>query len=318
MINGKLLGLGTAAIGRPQYINIRQQGVPAGDLAAFRRRGMQLLQYAYECGIRHFDTAPGYGMAENMIQEWLDLNAPQEISISTKWGYTYTANFSPNATVHEVKEHSLAKLNEQWQTSRSLLPQLRTYQIHSATLETGVLENDEVLHRLAYLKEAFGLQIGMTTTGANQAEVMARGLNVMVNAQPLFDSFQVTFNVFDQSLGKLLKEAVGRGKSIIIKEALANGRVFPSQTYRHYQPAYEYLGQLADQYRVGIDAVALRFCLDSLPKVLVLSGASTEEQLVQNLLANSFTLTEEEMNNLHGLAVPAGEYWGERKRMTWN
>ena len=63
------------------------------------------------------------------------------IEIATKWGYTYTANFDANATVHEVKEHSLSKLNEQWNFSKQLLPYLKVYQIHSATLETGVLEN---------------------------------------------------------------------------------------------------------------------------------------------------------------------------------
>ncbi len=50
-------------------------------------------------------------------------------------GYTYIANFDFNATIHEDKNHSLEKLNQQWEKSKQLLPNLKLYQIHSVTQE---------------------------------------------------------------------------------------------------------------------------------------------------------------------------------------
>ena len=167
-----LLAFGTAAIGRPQYINIRQQIAEPFTLETFRRKGLQMLEDAYQLGIRYFDTAPGYGIAEQLLIEWASTKDDSEIEIATKWGYTYTAYFDPNAKVHEVKEHSLSKLNEQWSQSQQLLPQLTTYQIHSASFETGVLENEEILNRLAELKAEYSLHMGLSVTGSNQMEVL--------------------------------------------------------------------------------------------------------------------------------------------------
>ena len=105
------LGLGTAALGRPQYINIRQENTNNSTLEAFRKHSFSVLEEAYNLGIRYFDTAPGYGLAEKLVLEWLQTKNDASIEIGTKWGYTYTANFDANATIHEVKEHSFSKLN---------------------------------------------------------------------------------------------------------------------------------------------------------------------------------------------------------------
>ena len=312
------IGFGTAAIGRPQYINIRAERARPFSLDAFRKNGLDLLEVAYQKGVRYFDTAPGYGIAEEMLIDWINQKKDPGIEIATKWGYTYTANFDPLAKQHEVKEHSLAKLNEQWEHSRKLLPWLRTYQIHSATLETQVLENKEVLARLADLKQQHSLYIGLTTTGVNQIEVLQRALKVQVHEEPLFDAFQVTYNVFDQSLANISEELFIQNKRIIVKEALANGRVFPNADYPHYSPAYTLLQELARKYQVGIDAIALRFCLQTVRPFTVLSGANNSIHLLSNLQGNEFLLDEKDIKRLKDKAIPPKVYWAERKRLAWN
>ena len=174
------------------------------------------------------------------------------------------ADFDPNATQHEVKEHSVAKLSEQWAYSKQLLPALNTYQIHSATLETGVLENQAILTQLAKLKREHNLLIGLTTTGTNQVEVIRKALDVRVDGIAIFDVFQVTFNVLDQNLASVASELHQQDKRIIIKEAMANGRVFPNVAYPHYAALYKALDDMAQRYGVGVDAIALRFCVDVL------------------------------------------------------
>lgn len=312
------IGFGMAAIGRPLYINLKQKPSTSFDRGAFRQKGATMLEKAYALGIRYFDTAPGYGMAEALLLDWLSAKEDANVEVATKWGYTYVANFDPNAARHEVKEHSVSKLNEQWEVSKAILPHLTTYQIHSATLETGVLNNKDVLSRLAELKEEYGLHIGLSTTGANHIEVLKKGLEVAVEGKGLFDAFQATYNIFDQSLANVATDIAAQGKRLIIKEAMANGRILPNKAYPHYSKTYDYLAQLAEQYEVGPDAIALRFCMDSIPAFKVLSGAATERHLIENLKAASFKLEEEAVERLKAYAVPPGQYWTERKQLQWN
>ncbi|MCD9634290.1 aldo/keto reductase, partial [Tenacibaculum maritimum] len=198
----KNIGLGTAAIGRPSYINIKDtfSKTKTFSQSAFKKKGIALLDIAYENGIRYFDTAPGYGIAETLLIDWVKTKNDPSILVGSKWGYTYTANFDPNAIQHEIKEHSLSKLNAQWQVSKQLLPYLRFYQIHSATLATGVLENQEILEKLHQLKTVHNLQIGITTSGANQTAILQKALSIKIAGVALFSVFQCTYNPLEQSI----------------------------------------------------------------------------------------------------------------------
>jgi aryl-alcohol dehydrogenase-like predicted oxidoreductase len=311
---------GTIALLSPnfQYINIRQEAHTPVDLAAFRQKGRDMLDMAYREGIRYFDTAPGYGLAEKLVLDWAHQKQDPTIEIATKWGYTYTANFDPNADVHEVKEHSLSKLNEQWATSKQLLPYLTTYQIHSATFETGVLNNKDILARLAELKQQHHLKIGLTTTGANQADVLDYAASIVLDRAPLFDVFQVTYNMLDQSVGRSwLRQLRQEGRRVVVKEALANGRLFPNANYPHYGRLYTILEELAESYHVGVDAIALRYVVDALQPFCVLSGAARADHLAGNLQTHAFQLTDAEIAALQSCAVPPRAYWAERKKLSW-
>ena len=312
------LGLGMAAIGRLHYINVRTNTVAKSDVNELKANGFKVLDEAYNLGVRYFDTAPGYGLAEDLLIEWLTTKNDKSIKVATKWGYTYTANFDKNATVHEVKEHSISKLKEQWQISKKLLPFLTTYQIHSATLETGVLENESVLNELAYLKSEFNLKMGISTTGENQVEVIKKALDVVVEGKPLFDAFQSTYNILDQSILSIADTLKHEGKKLILKETLANGRIFRNSNYPKYADFYNVLESLSKKYGVGVDAIALQFCTKTIPESMVLSGASTVTQLQENLKEGLFVLTEDELNQLKSFEVKPTWYWNERKELQWN
>ncbi|MGK0412999.1 MAG: aryl-alcohol dehydrogenase-like predicted oxidoreductase [Polaribacter sp.] len=312
------LGLGTAALGRPQYINVRQKNVDNSDLDTFKKHSFSVLEAAYKTGIRYFDTAPGYGLAEELVLEWLQTKNDSTIEIATKWGYTYTANFDTNAKVHEVKEHSVRKLNEQWNFSKQLLPYLKVYQIHSATLETGVLENTAVLERLAVFKKTHNLNIGLTTTGTNQVEVIKKALAVLVDGETLFDVFQVTYNFLEQSLLEISNELNRQNKSIVVKEALANGRIFRNYKYPHYNELYSVLEDLSKKYLVGVDAISLKYCEQTIPNSTVLSGASSICELQENVKLNNFSLSKEDIKSLNSFKKSPDFYWSERKKLQWN
>jgi len=313
------IGLGTVAIGRPLYINVRQStDEKPFSLPKFKEDGLQVLEDAYNNGIRFFDTSPGYGLAEQLLVNWLKTKNNPGIIVSTKWGYTYVANFEPNAKEHEVKEHSIDKLNNQWEFSKMLLPYLKVYQIHSATFETGVLENKEVLKRLHEIKKEHNITIGLTTTGDNQTEVIEKGLSVEVENEALFQSFQCTFNILDQSVSEYAEALQNLSGPFIIKEALANGRLIPNSKYPEYFLLYDFLMELADKYNVEVDAIAMRYCIDKFQKAKVLSGADNCIHLRANLRANQFSLTQDELKKLDSFGIESTEYWKERKSLEWN
>lgn len=313
------IGFGTAAIGRPQYINLRSSSNSVKfNKEKFSEEGEAILTAAYQKGVRHFDTAPGYGIAEQIIIDWIRKHQPQNITVSSKWGYSYVANFNHEAKVHEIKEHSLEKLNEQWAKSKQLLPQLNIYQIHSATLDSGVLDNKSILQRLHEIKQQYKIKIGLSTSGESQNEIIEKALKIRVNKQDLFDSYQVTYNVFDQNLLKIKNLLVNQNKCVIIKEALANGRIFPNRKYKNYSSTYQILKQLAAKYKVNEDAIALRFCIDTIQPSTVLSGAINSAQLTSNLDALKFELSTLEIDQIKALSSEPSFYWEERKLLPWN
>jgi len=318
METGTNIGLGMAAIGRPQYINVRAEKVHEDfSPERFRQRGLRMLDYAYDQGLRFFDTSPGYGMAESILSEWLRDKDDATISVATKWGMSYVAGFDPKAKVHEVKEHTLERLNAQWASSQILLPHLETYQIHSATLDTGVLDNREVLLRLYEIGQEHKLTMGLTATGIHQVGIIEKAMDITIGGKPLFQSFQCTYNIMEQSILRLKTALESGGRQLILKESLANGRLMPNPRYSKHSALYLELERLAQKYDVGTDAVALRFCMDSFPGAICLSGASTQDQLCANLQAQHFRLEQDEMEQLHGYAGATEDYWYERQQLPW-
>jgi aryl-alcohol dehydrogenase-like predicted oxidoreductase len=313
------IGLGLAALGRPEYINIRDESTHDKSKDAFRENAFSVLDFAYKSGIRYIDTAPSYGKGEEFLTNWNSEYQYKDVSLSTKWGYTYVANWELGFNgAHEIKEHSLEKLIEQWQVSKKLQSQLKIYQVHSATFESGILENKEVLKQLYEIKKETGLQIGITTSGTNQSEIIEAALKIKVENEDLFDSFQVTYNIFEQSTHAILKHLLQLGKTVIIKEALANGRIFKNENFSHYKKLYLVIDSLAKKYRVGTDAIALRFIMDNLEPTYLLSGASSIDQLEQNIKAYSFKLDKEELKVLQSFKTDSHKYWKERNELSWN
>src|SRR4029078_441860 len=95
---------------------------------------------------------------------------PRDVVVGSKWGYVYTAGWEVDADPPEVKHHDAETLRRQTAETREHLGErLALYQIHSATPESGVLENDAVLAELRDLRAAGGA-VGGAGRGAAAAE----------------------------------------------------------------------------------------------------------------------------------------------------
>jgi aryl-alcohol dehydrogenase-like predicted oxidoreductase len=311
------LGLGLAAIGRPDYINIRSQQ-PDKSRPVFKQNSFKVLDEAYRLGIRHFDVAASYGYGEQFLLEWLSKRKHNDVSCSTKWGYTYMANWKIGYSgKHEIKEHSLEKLNEQWSYSKQFLPWLTIYQIHSATIESGVLDNAPVLERLQAIKNKYKIKIGISTSGPGQKDVIEKAETIVLEDAPLFDAYQVTYNLLEQSVFESLQNLISKGKIVIIKEALANGRLFRNNDYPNYTEVYKVLDTVSREFNMSVDAIALKFIIDTLEPNLILSGAANPVELQSNTTCMNIELSPSVLERLKGLQIDSEYYWSERSCLPW-
>jgi aryl-alcohol dehydrogenase-like predicted oxidoreductase len=316
------LGLGLAALGRPGYINLGHADDLAGEYSpeSMEARAHRVLDAAWAGGVRYFDAARSYGRGEAFLGSWLASRdvAPEDVTVGSKWGYVYTAGWQVDARVHEVKEHSAAVLRRQLAETRALLgAHLDLYQIHSATPESGVLDDGQVIDELARLR-ASGVRVGLSVSGATQAATIRQALAVERDGRPLFDAVQATWNLLDPSAGEALAEARERGLGVIVKEALANGRLTERNADPAFAGGFALLSAQAQRLGTSVDAVALGAALAQPWADVVLSGAATAEQLHSNLAATGGAWDDEAAHRLSALAVAPEAYWSQRSALRWN
>jgi aryl-alcohol dehydrogenase-like predicted oxidoreductase len=283
---------------------------PDRSVGALRRRTHTVLDAAYAWGVRYFDAARSYGRAEEFLASWLAERGigPDEVTVGSKWGYEYTGGWRVDAEKHEAKDLGVSALRRQLDETRGLLGEhLDLYQIHSATLESGVLEDEAVLSELKDLKET-GVAVGLTVTGPRQAETIARALEIGV-----FDAVQATWNLLERSASETLARAHEAGLGVIVKEALANGRL----TTREGGVDESFLA-LARERGQSPDTLALSAALSQPWADVVLSGAATVEALRSNLSALEAPSYDRETDRrLLSVCEEREHYWSERASLPW-
>lgn len=299
------LGLGLAALGRPAYITAGRPGdMPSRrSVEVMEARTHEVLDAAWAAGIRYVDCARSYGLAERFLGTWLASHPGrrERLVVGSKWGYRYVGEFRMDAAVHEVKEHSLAMLDEQWpQTLEALGGPPDVYLVHSATVDSPALRDPAILARLESLAST-GVRVGLSTSGPRQGEAVDAAL-----AAGPFSVVQATWNLLEPSAGPALARAHDAGWFVVIKEALANGRLAPGgdAAARARQAAHD---------EQTPDASAIGCALGQPFADVVLSGAVTAEQLASNLAAR----VPADGTDVAPLAEPPERYWSERSARPW-
>ena len=304
------IGLGLAALGRPAYITSGRGGdLPDRSVPGLRSRTVLMLDAAYDSGIRYFDAARSYGRAEEFLGRWLAERRHTGAVAGSKWGYRYTGGWRLDADRQEVREHSLGMFTAQLAQTRAILgDQLALYQVHSLTEDSGLLADRALLAALGRLR-ASGVIVGLTTSGPGQASTLRRALQATVDGEPLFSVAQVTWNLLEPSVGPAAAEAAAARRTILVKEALANGRLAAG---REPGGRLAPIAALAATRGVPADAIAIAAALANPWAGVVLSGAVTPWQLRSNLAA----LTIRDLPPLD-LAEPPASYWAARAARPW-
>jgi len=295
------IGLGLAALGRPGYINLGHDEdlAPGRAVEDLRVRTHELLEQAWQAGVRYFDAARSYGLAEKFLGEWLTPERRTHLTIGSKWGYTYVGDWRPDADTHEVKSHDLATFERQWpETLQALGGPPDIYLVHSLTTDSPALDDKRLLDRLRELTDS-GVRVGLSTSGPRQAETLRKAVDL---GTP-FSAVQATWNVLEPSAGPALAEAHDAGWFVVVKEAVANGRL----TSRAGETPFN---EFAHQRGIAPDALAIGAAMAQPWADIVLSGATTASQLASNLAYRvDGPLTE--------FTQQPEEYWTERSALPW-
>ncbi|WP_371401166.1 aldo/keto reductase [Kribbella sp. NBC_00662] len=295
------IGLGLAALGRPGYINLgHDEDLPPGRAVEdLRVRTHELLEQAWWAGVRYFDAARSYGLAEQFLGEWLTPERRAQLTIGSKWGYTYVGGWRTDAATHEVKDHGLATFERQWpETLQALGGPPDFYLVHSLTADSPALDDKRLLDRLTELADS-GVRVGLSTSGPRQSETLRKAIDL---GTP-FSAVQATWNVLEPSAGAALAEAHEAGWFVVVKEAVANGRL---TSHAGETPFNEF----ARQHGTAPDALAIGAAVAQPWADIVLSGATTASQLASNLAYRvDGPLTE--------FIQQPEEYWTERSGLPW-
>jgi len=307
-----VLGIGLAALGRPGYITLGHGKDFAEDssVEGMRSNAWSVLDAAHVRGITYFDAARSYGLGEEFLASWLDQRAIGECDavVGSKWGYVYVAEWQVEADQHEVKIHSRANLDNQYEESLGILgSRLALYQIHSATLDSGVLERTDVLSKLAEMRDS-GLIVGASTSGPAQGATIERMLEIEIDGRLLFGVVEATWNLLEPSAGGSLAQAHDAGLGVIVKEAVANGRL----TARDREVA-DRIKPTTQEWTV--DAVAIAAAIRQPWASVVLSGAANTQQLQSNV--GSLDVPDAVVDELEPVAEDPDRYWTTRSGLRW-
>jgi aryl-alcohol dehydrogenase-like predicted oxidoreductase len=298
------IALGTAALGRPAYINLGRDGALPAErtVEAMREACFEVLDAAYAAGIRWVDAARSYGRAEEFVGAWLASRGPADVTVSSKWGYEYTADWQTDVDVHEVKEHSLSRFTRQWAETRALLD-VDLYQVHSLTADSPLFKDKALQSAMSEI----GVPLGFSTSGPAQPDTIRRAFDLRVNGQRLFSAVQSTWNILETSAGPALAEAHAVGARVMVKEVMANGRlaVDPPRA----------VADIANRNVAGPDAIAMAAALAQPWADIVLSGAASVQQLHANLIP--VELDAIDLQLLSDVVEAPAEYWSRRAHLAW-
>jgi aryl-alcohol dehydrogenase-like predicted oxidoreductase len=317
------LGVGLAAVGRPGYITLgraRDLGARRDPDALFARTA-DVLDAARAAGVRYVDAARSYGRAEEFLARWLGARrlAPDAVTVGSKWGYAYTAGWRVDAPVHEQKELTLARFRTQLAESRALLgDRLALYQIHSATIDSGVFADDALLAALVdeRTKGSYAA-VGLTLSGLSSAAALRAAMAARSSGEPVFDVVQATFNLLEPSLAPFLRDAHAAGLGIIAKEVHANGRLTPADDRPEDAPLRQTLHATATSAGMTVDQLALAWVLSHDFVDVALSGAATVAQLHSHASATTARLPAAATSTLAALSEPPATYWHTRSTLRW-
>ncbi len=214
------------------------------------------LDFAFQAGIRYFDTAPSYGSSEERLGGFLRSLSPDErasLSVATKFGEHWNA-----AAGQPFVDHSHAALARSLDRSLELLGEVDVLQLHKTTPD--VLRSDD-LERAWDRARALGIpQLGVSVSDAESAAIG--------HTSRRYQMMQFPLNSGDLRFAQTVRDIQSEDMWAAINRPFGMGKL------------------IAHASQPGARRVeAFRFVISMGFRGVVLSGTKSAEHLAENLAA---------------------------------
>lgn len=276
-LNNKLI-LGTVQMGLPYGINNSTGKIPL-------QQSFEILEYAFDNGIRMLDSAEAYGNAHEVIGLFHEKFPNKTFEIITKL---------PSLLNGEIIEKANAYLNE------LKVNHLHALLFHSHDSFKNNSTNFEALKRLKADKKIKFIGVSVYTN----SEIEALLLN------PEVDIIQLPFNLLDNShlRADVLAKAKAKGKIIHTRSALLQGLFFKdindnNTIISNLKTELMAVFKIAKENHLAIPQLALGYCLQQRLIDNVLMGVDSLKQLKDNLKAANHPLQPRIVNEVNTIKV---------------
>lgn len=283
-----------------------------GDVS--RNKLIDAVRTAVENGINFFDTADTYGLGESerTLSEALGDDLYKAV-ITTKFGVRVEngKTFYDNSREYIFKavEGSLKRLNRDY---------IDLYQVH---YRDGVTPLSDVAESLEILKDQGKIRYyGLSNIHKEDMEELKqfkvnpfvsfqdeyslacrKNENEMFNFRDNFDMTPFTWGSLGQGIlsGKYDKNCKFEANDRRSRDIYVN---FHGEKLLKNLEIVEVLKEIAGETGKSVSSVAIRWILDYLKDSVVIVGAKSPEQVLQNVEALSFRLTEKQIERLENIS----------------
>ena len=242
------LGLGIIGIGKP-WGHIASEVPP-------QREAVELLEFAYLTGIRYFDSAPSYGVAEERLGIFLrslDQQQRNGLRIATKFGEHWNADRN-----EPFVDHSYDALCRSLDRSLEHLGRIDILQLHKTTPEA--LRSADLARAWEYAASLGTTSLGITRIGASVSDLESAE---MVIGEARYGCIQLPLNRANTKFAAAAGKASARGMWIATNRPFAMGAML----YGEHAVSHE---------------GAFRFVLEQAFTGVVLTGTKRKEHLREN------------------------------------
>ncbi len=189
---------------------------------AVQSEARALLDFAYELGIRYFDTAPSYGdgVSEERLGGFLgSMPAGQRDGVvaATKMGEHWDRTRD-----EPYADHSFDALRRSLDRSMARMGRIDILHLHKTTPEA--LRSDDVARAWEYARSLGIARIGPSVSDLESAEIAVE--------TPAFSVMQFPFNRGNPKFAQVLEVAAARGMWIAVNRPFAMGAMVDSGAFR--------------------------------------------------------------------------------------
>lgn len=284
---------------------------------------LRAIRASYQAGITTIDTAPvyGFGRSEELVGRAMEGIARDKYQILTKYGMNWKTQEgqyyfdSVDNEGHAIKVYKYSARKAVLAECEDSLRRLKTdyidlLQIHWPDATTPISETMEAVATL--IEQGKVRAAGVCNYSAVQVEEALKTLRLVSN--------QVPYSLVHRGIEKdVVPQALAKGMSIVpyspLQRGLLTGKIKPGhqfndgdtrQGHRYYQPEnvrrindmLDNLKPLAAKHDATLAQLVINWTTRQPAMDCVLVGARNEAQVLDNVKALSFTLTDAELSQI--------------------